>query len=108
MANDDFDASDRLSRRSTLLRAGGLAAAALGATSLPAGAAGNEAQSALACVLSPEMTDGPYYLPGEKLRRDITEGLPGAPLALRLTVLDAATCKPVKGAAVDIWHASAA
>jgi len=108
MANDDFDASDRLSRRSTLLRAGGLAAAALGATSLPAAAAGNEAQSALACVLSPEMTDGPYYLPGEKLRRDITEGLPGAPLALRLTVLDATSCRPIKGAAVDIWHASAA
>ena len=108
MANDDFDASDRLSRQSTLLRAGGLAAAALGATSLPAAAAGNEAQSALACVLSPEMTDGPYYLPGEKLRRDITEGLPGAPLALRLTVLDATSCRPIKGAAVDIWHASAA
>ena len=108
MANDDFDASDRLSRRSTLLRAGGLAAAALGATSLPAAAAGNEAQSALACVLSPEMTDGPYYLPGEKLRRDITEGLPGAPLALRLTVLDATSCRPIKGVAVDIWHASAA
>ena len=108
MPNDDFDTTDRLSRRSTLLRAGGLAAAALGATSLPAAAAGNEAQSALACVLSPEMTDGPYYLPGEKLRRDITEGLPGAPLALRLTVLDATSCRPIKGAAVDIWHASAA
>ena len=54
------------------------------------------------------MTDGPYYLPGEKVRRDITEGLPGAPLALRLSVLDAATCRPIKGAAVDIWHASAA
>ncbi len=34
-----------------------------------------------ACVLSPEMTEGPYYLPGEKLRRNITEGQPGAPLA---------------------------
>ena len=64
-------------------------------------------QSALACVLSPEMTEGPYYLTGEKVRRNITEGLPGAPLALRLTVLDASTCKPIKGAAVDIWHASA-
>ena len=53
------------------------------------------------------MTEGPYYIAGEKVRRDITEGLPGAPLALRLTVLDASTCKPIKGAAVDIWHASA-
>ena len=54
------------------------------------------------------MTEGPYYLADEKLRRNITEGLPGAPLALRLTVLDASSCKPIKGAAVDIWHASAA
>jgi protocatechuate 3,4-dioxygenase beta subunit len=108
MPSDDFDATDRLSRRSTLIRAGGLAAAALGATSLPAAAAETGTRSALACVLFPEMTDGPYYLPGQKLRRDITEGLPGAPLLLRLSVLDAAGCRPIKGAAVDIWHASAA
>ncbi len=61
----------------------------------------------MACVLSPEMTEGPYYLPNEKVRRNITEGLPGAPLSLRLMVADASTCKPIKGAAVDIWHASA-
>jgi protocatechuate 3,4-dioxygenase beta subunit len=105
---DHHDEADRLSRRSTLARAGGLAAAALGAASLPAEAAGGGAQNdAVACVLSPEMTEGPYYLPGEKVRRNITEGLPGASLALRLTVVDASTCKPIKGAAVDIWHASA-
>jgi protocatechuate 3,4-dioxygenase beta subunit len=97
---DDLSGDRRLTRRTTLVRAGGLAAAAVGAASLPA--------DAVACVLAPEMTDGPYYLPGEKLRRNITEGLPGAPLALRLTVVDAASCKPVKGAAVDIWHCSAA
>ncbi len=99
---------DRLSRRTTLVRAGGLAAAALAVSSLPAEAAGSSGQGALACVLAPELTEGPYYIPGEKVRRNITEGLPGAPLTLRLTVLDASTCKPVKGAAVDIWHASAA
>ena len=105
---DDPDDSGALSRRETLVRAGGLAAVALGTSALTAEAAGRGSQSALACVLSPEMTEGPYYLPGEKVRRNITEGQPGAPLALRLTVLDAATCKAVKGAAVDIWHASAA
>jgi protocatechuate 3,4-dioxygenase beta subunit len=104
----DHDESDRLSRRSTLARAGGLAAAALGAASLPAEALGSEGQTdAVACVLAPEMTEGPYYIPGEKLRRNISEGLPGAPLTLRLTVVSASTCKPIKGAAVDIWHASA-
>jgi protocatechuate 3,4-dioxygenase beta subunit len=105
---DDYEGTGRLSRRSTLVRAGGLAAAALGASSLPAGAAGNGGQSALACVLSPELTEGPYYIANEKVRRNITEGQPGAPLTLHLSVLDAATCKPIKGAAVDIWHASAA
>ena len=34
--------------------------------------------------------------------------MPGTPLALRLTVVNASTCKPIKGAAVDIWHADAA
>jgi protocatechuate 3,4-dioxygenase beta subunit len=106
--SDDFGRNGRLSRRSTLLRAGGLAATALGASSVSSGAAQSDGQSALACVLSPEMTEGPYYIANEKVRRNITEGQPGAPLTLRLTVLDASTCKPIKGAAVDIWHASAA
>jgi protocatechuate 3,4-dioxygenase beta subunit len=105
---DDHAEADRLSRRSTLVRAGGLAAVAFGAASLPAQAAGTAARGdAVACVLTPEMTEGPYYLPGEKLRRNIGEGLPGAPLALRLGVVDASTCRPIKGAAIDIWHASA-
>jgi protocatechuate 3,4-dioxygenase beta subunit len=106
---DDHAEADRISRRSTLVRAGGLAAAAITAGSAPAGALASDQgrSAAVACVLSPEMTDGPYYLPGEKVRRNIGEGQPGAPLALRFSVMDAATCKPIKGAAVDIWHASA-
>ena len=59
------------------------------------------------CVLTPEQTEGPYYVAGEKVRRNITEGRPGTPLSLRLTVIDARTCKPIKGAAVDIWHCDA-
>ena len=54
------------------------------------------------------MTEGPYYIDGEKLRRNITEGRPGAPLTLRLGVVNASTCKPIRGAIVDIWHADAA
>jgi len=106
---DDHGEADRISRRSTLVRAGGLAAVAITAGSAPVEALASERRrsAAVACVLSPEMTDGPYYLPGEKLRRNISEGLPGAPLALRFSVVEAASCKPIKGAAVDIWHASA-
>src|SRR4029079_5865405 len=48
-----------------------------------------------------------YYIADEKLRRNITEGRPGTPLALKTTVVNASNCKPIKGAAVDIWHADA-
>jgi protocatechuate 3,4-dioxygenase beta subunit len=65
------------------------------------------ASDAVACVLTPEQTEGPYYVANEKVRRNITEGRPGTPLMLRLAVVDASTCRPIKGAAVDIWHCDA-
>ncbi|TMK65878.1 MAG: intradiol ring-cleavage dioxygenase [Actinobacteria bacterium] len=65
------------------------------------------ASGANACVLSPEMTEGPFYLDTEKVRADITEGKPGKPIALVLNVVDAATCAPIANAAVDVWHADA-
>jgi protocatechuate 3,4-dioxygenase beta subunit len=61
----------------------------------------------ISCVLSPEMTEGPYYIDGETIRSDITEGKPGLPLRLVLTVADATTCTPISGATVDVWHADA-
>jgi hypothetical protein len=70
---DDPDDAGRLSRRAALARAGGLAAIVLGTSALPAEASASGSQSALACLLSPEMTEGPYYLAGEKVRRNITE-----------------------------------
>ena len=86
-------------------------AAAGGGSLLPGTAEGGNAAietGAAQCVLTPELTEGPYYIAGEKVRRDIRDGHPGTLLTLRLTVLDAATCRPIKGAAVDIWHADAA
>ena len=65
------------------------------------------ASGAVSCVLTPEQTEGPYYIAGEKFRRNITEGRPGVPLLLRLRVVDASTCRPIRNAAVDIWHADA-
>jgi protocatechuate 3,4-dioxygenase beta subunit len=62
----------------------------------------------VACVLTPETTEGPFYLTGEPERRDVTEGKPGTPLRLTLTVADATTCVPIPGAVVEIWHADAA
>ena len=99
---------DRMTRRGSLVALAGGLAAALGwrADDAGAGPAG-VASGAVSCVLTPEMTEGPYYLPNERVRRNITEGRPGTPLTLALTVVDASTCKPIKGAAVDVWHADA-
>jgi protocatechuate 3,4-dioxygenase beta subunit len=59
------------------------------------------------CILSPEQTQGPYYIPAEKVRSNIVERRVGTPLTLRITVADAVHCAPIKAAAVDIWHCNA-
>ncbi|MDX2548404.1 intradiol ring-cleavage dioxygenase [Streptomyces sp. WI04-05B] len=58
-------------------------------------------------LLTTETTEGPYYIDADKLRQDVTEDEEGIPLTLRLKVIDAETCRPVRNAAVDIWHCSA-
>jgi protocatechuate 3,4-dioxygenase beta subunit len=102
----------RFTRRGSLVRVGGLLATAVGAAGLkietsegagPAAVASGE----VTCVLTPEQTEGPYYIANEALRRNITDGRPGTPMSLRAFVVNASTCKPIKGAAVDIWHADA-
>src|SRR5216110_2974961 len=101
-----------VTRKGSLARLGGALVAAAGGTALlGSGAeAGNRAieSGAVSCVLTPELTEGPYYIAGEKVRRDIREGHPGTLLTLHLAVLNASNCTPMKGAAVDIWHADAA
>jgi protocatechuate 3,4-dioxygenase beta subunit len=102
----------RLSRRASLASLGGLVAGAAGiagwrsAEDAGAGPAG-VASGLVTCVLAPEQTEGPYYVDDAAVRRNVTEGRPGVALTLRLTVVDASTCKPVKNAAVEIWHCDA-
>jgi protocatechuate 3,4-dioxygenase beta subunit len=60
-----------------------------------------------ACPLTPRQTEGPYFLDGEAVRSDITEGKAGVALQLDLRVVDATTCAPIAGAPVDLWHADA-
>ncbi len=107
--------------RRSLMKLGGLGLAALGTVAWKGRAAAlrSSASSAaprltnglsagvVSCVLTPEQTEGPYYIPKEKVRRTITEQRPGTPLTLGLTVVDAATCQPIPGAVVDIWHCDA-
>jgi len=95
-----------ISRRQALVAAGALAAGAGLVGSRLLGTA-NGATSSSQCVLSPEMTEGPYYLDENLIRRDITEGKDGLALQLRLTVEDASTCKPINRATVEVWHADA-
>ncbi len=60
-----------------------------------------------ACVLTPAMTEGPFYFDAGQIRRDITEGRPGTPLLLALEVVNAGTCSPIRDAVADIWHCDA-
>ena len=90
-----------LTRRAWL---GGAALTALGLAGLKSG---SSSAASVSCILTPEQTEGPYYIAGEKFRRNISEGRPGAPLLLHTYVVDATTCRPIRSAAVDIWHADA-
>ena len=58
------------------------------------------------CTLTKELTEGPYWIPNNLTRRDVTAGKHGVPRALVLTVEDA-SCKILSGADVEIWHADA-
>jgi protocatechuate 3,4-dioxygenase beta subunit len=58
-------------------------------------------------LLSPEQIAGPYFRNPKLIRRNISEGLDGIPLILRLAIVDAMTGEPVTGAIVDIWHCNA-
>lgn len=59
------------------------------------------------CVLTPAQEEGPFYIDLAQVRRDVVEDRPGVPLALVVAVVDANTCKPIRDAAVDIWHCDA-
>ena len=89
----------------------GAATLTLGAIRLrlpaPAGAQEPASPTADICVLTPEQTEGPYYLPLALFREGITEGKPGLPLRLRIAVCDVSTCAPLTNAAVDVWHCDA-
>jgi protocatechuate 3,4-dioxygenase beta subunit len=103
----------RLTRRASLARLGGLVAAAFSARAWRGEDAAGVGPAAVAsgavtCVLAPEQTEGPFYVDNERVRRNIAEERPGTPLRLRLRVVDASTCRPIRGAAVDIWHCDAA
>ncbi|KAI0121088.1 Intradiol ring-cleavage dioxygenase [Xylariales sp. AK1849] len=56
------------------------------------------------CVLSPEETEGPYYVSGEYIRSNIAEDQGGIPLTVDVAVFDVETCEPVSNIWFEVWH----
>ncbi|MDQ0683566.1 protocatechuate 3,4-dioxygenase beta subunit [Streptomyces achromogenes] len=110
---DTSDARTSVGRRTVLVATGATAAAlAVGAVPRPEAPTAEAADTApvaaaAVCTLTKEMTEGPYYLDGQYVRADITEGKAGIPLKLTLTVVDDDTCVPLGNALVELWHADA-
>ncbi|MFG2469564.1 intradiol ring-cleavage dioxygenase [Streptomyces canus] len=103
---------DTIARRTLLVATGATAAtlavgAATPGTSTAPTTDTAPVAAAAVCTLTKEMTEGPYYLDGQYVRADITEGKTGFPLELALTVVDDDTCATIGNALVEIWHCDA-
>lgn len=108
MSEEQKHRRDMSRRRVLVLGGGAVVAAGIGAGAVTSASAGSTTDVAEACYrLTSETAEGPYYIDADKIRQDITEGKEGIPLTLRLKVVDAETCKPLKGVAVDVWHCDA-
>jgi protocatechuate 3,4-dioxygenase beta subunit len=91
--------------RRRLLTLAGAAPLALTATG-PARAEPVAPVTGPVCRLTPQVTQGPYWFDPRINRADVTEGKPGAPVRVTVTVVDGA-CRPIAGARVDLWHCDA-
>ena len=67
---------------------------------------GVASSTAATCTASQSLTEGPYYSTDTPVRSNIAAGQAGTKTKFTITVVDS-SCKPVKGAKVDIWHANA-
>lgn len=56
------------------------------------------------CALVPETTIGPYYVLGEYIRSNTTEGQEGVPMHIEMQFVDVSTCLPIPQLAADVWH----
>ncbi len=106
----------RLTRRQAIAAAGvagaGAAAAAIGLPRLGEGGSGPPAVpdplDAASCVLTPEQTEGPFFVDEMLDRADIRASKAGVELNLSFAVFSAtADCDPFAGATVDLWQCDA-
>ncbi|KQW16271.1 intradiol ring-cleavage dioxygenase [Streptomyces sp. Root369] len=107
----ETDRTGQLTRRKVVaVGAGTVAVVGLGAAGAVNAFAEDKgaASEAEACYrLTSETVEGPYYIDADKIRRDVTEDKEGIPLLLDIRVIDSETCRPIRNAAVDIWHCDA-
>ena len=105
-------------RRRVLAALGALGVPAwcgLGSHSVPVRAASSGTATGTSCVLSPRMTEGPYFVDERLNRSDLTSGsnragvVQGMPLALAIDLqrVTPAGCIPFAGVRVDVWHCDA-
>lgn len=117
--NDDKPIGRVLSRREVLALLGGSGVALLAGLSLPrlasAQSATPTATAIPACVVRPELTEGPYFVDDQLNRMDIRidpsdnsikEGLPLL-LVYRVSDVTGGVCAPLANAQVDVWHCDA-
>ncbi|CAN8106025.1 unnamed protein product [Discula destructiva] len=56
------------------------------------------------CILTPDVTQGPYYVGGEYIRSDIVEDQEGIDTVIDYQVIDVNTCEPVPNVYLEMWH----
>ncbi|KAJ9145299.1 Aromatic compound dioxygenase [Pleurostoma richardsiae] len=59
------------------------------------------------CILTPDVTQGPYYVGGEYIRRDVREDQEGVDTIIDYQVIDVDTCEPVPNVYLEMWHCNA-
>lgn len=59
------------------------------------------------CILTPEVTIGPYNIHGELIRSNVTDGQVGVPIHLEFQFVDYNTCEGVEDMMLEIWAANA-
>lgn len=89
------------------LPACGSSQAARGSGAAGGGDRGDGGAEEVSCPLTPEQTQGPFFVDTGLMRSDLREGKPGAVLELSLRVVNGPSCSPVAGALVEVWHADA-
>jgi protocatechuate 3,4-dioxygenase beta subunit len=119
--DDDQPVGRVLTRREVLTLLGGAGIALVGCnvvqglTDTTASGGAANTVSLPACVVRPEMTEGPYFvdqmLNRSDIRTDPVDGSvkEGVPLRLvfRVSQISASACVPLSGAQVDVWHCDA-